>query len=325
MRFRFHDPSAPPAPIVSVDGVTPRGPNFSHWPGNRTPPDLRHDLSTGIALRLATLTEAERRERFEGLETVTNTHFDTDGVLAVHAVLHPDHAAEHVDALLAAAATGDFQVFTTEEALALDLALTAAADAVPRGDGGEVGRRQRQYERALELVPTLLEDPFAALDDAARETFVRVLEDVRRVDEGGVEVRIDEDAELAIVRSPRPLERIALHRAAGDRYRVLAVVPCGSGHLFRYHDRVEGWFDLVTISAPPRVPLAPLAELLEELEVSETEPHWHAHPMESPIPECWFGEPGSGRSFGPTAPGELCVSRLTPLLVERALSERLTG
>ncbi|MFG0316768.1 MAG: DUF6687 family protein, partial [Planctomycetota bacterium JB042] len=89
--------------------------------------------------------------------------------------------------------------------------------------------------------------------------------------------------------------------------------------------RVEGWFDLVTIAAPPRVPLAPLAEFLEELEVSETEPHWHAHPMESPIPECWFGEPGTGRSFGPTAPGELCVSRLTPLLVERALSERLTG
>ena len=33
------------APIVSVDGVTgARGLNLSHWPGNTTPRELRHDL-----------------------------------------------------------------------------------------------------------------------------------------------------------------------------------------------------------------------------------------------------------------------------------------
>ena len=41
------------APVLSVDGMTPRGPNLSHWPGNRTPAAWKADLSTGISLRFA--------------------------------------------------------------------------------------------------------------------------------------------------------------------------------------------------------------------------------------------------------------------------------
>lgn len=322
MRFLFHDPRATPSPVVSVDGVAPLGPNFSHWPGHRTPDDLRHDLSTGSALRLAALSDDERRERFEGLETVTNTHYDTDGVLSVFAVLHPERALAHGDALLAAAATGDFQVFTTEEALATDLVLAAVPGLTPDSITDPIERRQHQYEAALALVPALLDDAVGALGPL-RTDFDRILEDLRWVRDEAEPARVDPETGLAVVTSPRPLDRIALHLAAGDRFRVLAVVPFGTGHLFRYHDRVESWFDLVSVTPPPRVPLGPLAEFLEALEVSETEPHWMAHPADAPVPECWFGEPGSGRSFGPYATGELCVSRLTPRLVERAVTDHL--
>ena len=42
----------PPAePVITVDGaIGAPGLNLSHWPGNTTPKELRHDLSTGSAL-----------------------------------------------------------------------------------------------------------------------------------------------------------------------------------------------------------------------------------------------------------------------------------
>ena len=52
MQFRFFHPDLPSADLVSVDGVAPVGPNLSHWPGNRTPADLKHEVSTGIVLNL---------------------------------------------------------------------------------------------------------------------------------------------------------------------------------------------------------------------------------------------------------------------------------
>ena len=54
--------SALPAVVVSVDGLTGLpGLHLSHWPGNATPSELRHDLSTGCALAFARLAPEERR------------------------------------------------------------------------------------------------------------------------------------------------------------------------------------------------------------------------------------------------------------------------
>jgi len=322
MRFQFHDPANSTTPVVSIDGVTPTGPNFSHWPGNRTPKDLRHDLSTGIALQLARLTEAQRHERFEGLETITNTHFDTDGVLAAYALLEPEFALAHEALFLDAARTGDFQAFTTEEALALDLLISATS---PGPSTEEPERRQAQYEAAFERLPAFCKDPIGAIyaDDELAITFDTIVVEVESVATDTVGVERVPDLDLAIVTSGLPICRHALHAAAGDLWRVLSVVPCGFGHLYRLHDRVESWFDLVSVTHSARVPFGPLATFLEELEVSETEPHWHAHPVDVPIPECWFGEFGTEASFGPASPGDLCVSRLSPRIVKRAVTDHL--
>ena len=51
-------------PVLSVDGYFGApGLNLSHWPGNETPEDLRHDLSTGSALLFARLEPEVREER----------------------------------------------------------------------------------------------------------------------------------------------------------------------------------------------------------------------------------------------------------------------
>ena len=61
-------------PVVSVDGAFGApGLNLSHWPGNTTPPDLRHDLSTGAALAFAALSPEERARRAEGCVAVASS------------------------------------------------------------------------------------------------------------------------------------------------------------------------------------------------------------------------------------------------------------
>lgn len=320
MRFCFFDPADPPRAAVSVDGVMPGGLNLSHWPGNRTPPQLKHDLSTGIVLRLLELPAAERDRLLAGVDTVTNNHIDSDGILAVAALLDPALALARRERFLAIARTGDFQVFTDAAALAIELSLTALTDTAGATGSfaSEPARRQHQYAVALRELPRLLDDPWCHVERIAAE-LAQVTADLAALTAAEVTITHHTDLSLAIVDSPRPLHRIAVNTAAADCLRVLHVIRLARGHLYRLHERVESWFDLATLRPPPRQPLGALAERLEALEAPESDPHWVAMPQDCPVPECYFGIPGIGRGFGPFAPGDLCVSRLRRRLVTAAV------
>ena len=83
--LRIVDGSSPER-VISVDGAWGApGLNLSHWPGNTTPRELKHDLSTGIALNFARLADGRRRELAQGCTAIANNHFDTDGVCAAFA------------------------------------------------------------------------------------------------------------------------------------------------------------------------------------------------------------------------------------------------
>src|SRR5207249_11942466 len=78
--------------VISVDGAWDQpGLNLSHWPGNATPSELKHDLSTGIALRFARLDEARRNELAAGCVAIANNRFDTGGLCPRVAVRPPPH------------------------------------------------------------------------------------------------------------------------------------------------------------------------------------------------------------------------------------------
>ena len=95
----------PGEPVVCVDGALGApGLELSHWPGNRTPRELRDDLSTGIALRFARLPAARRAELARGCTAVAINHYDTDGACALFAVLRPEAAIPRERALLDVAA-----------------------------------------------------------------------------------------------------------------------------------------------------------------------------------------------------------------------------
>ena len=85
-----------------------------------TPARWKADLSTGICLNFARADRREQAAFLDGARVVLNDHYDTDGFGSLLAVLRPEMAFAHEELLLSAAATGDFGIFLTWRAFAID-------------------------------------------------------------------------------------------------------------------------------------------------------------------------------------------------------------
>jgi hypothetical protein len=317
---------------ISVDGAWGQpGLNLSHWPGNTTPKELRHDLSTGVALKFARLPEAERARLAEGCIGIANNHFDTDGCCAMFAVRRPERALEREAKLLEAAAAGDFFQTPSEHAFRLDAVITNLADPA----------RSPWADRSR------------GLDDAAKHTLLAT-EIVERMPE-----LLDGDlAEFAALWRPESEDlaedRAALAAAAKDEIvhldhcvwegpaglafdpgrhalfggtkadRILAIGhPADGGTTYRLLLSTLSWFDLVTRTALPRPDLAALAARLNEAEgtLAGAETAWRFQEIESPSPELWFGD-AELEFFSERCPA-LRPSRLDTASVRRAIAESL--
>ena len=113
MRFEFYHPGLDNTAKLSVDGTVSHSIHFSHWEGNQTPAEVKADTSTEIALNL--VAAPNRNMLTQGIELVTNNHFDTDGVLSVWTMLTGERALELRDQLISAAEAGDFSEFSSEQ------------------------------------------------------------------------------------------------------------------------------------------------------------------------------------------------------------------
>ena len=138
MRFQFYSEEIDSVPKLSVDGTVDNSIHFSHWQGNRTPADVKADTSTEIALNL--VTSPKRDELTQGIELVTNNHFDTDGVLSVWTVMTGERAANYRDVLIAAAEAGDFSEYSTETGIRISLAIQGSDQASPNESGSPIVR-----------------------------------------------------------------------------------------------------------------------------------------------------------------------------------------
>jgi len=138
MRFQFYSEALENVPKLSVDGTIGNSIHFSHWEGNKTPAEVKADTSTEIALNL--VTSPNRDALTQGIELVTNNHFDTDGVLSVWTVLTGQRAAEYRDSLIAAAEAGDFSEYSTEAGIRISLAIQGSDQASPNNTGSPLAR-----------------------------------------------------------------------------------------------------------------------------------------------------------------------------------------
>lgn len=304
---------------LSVDGMTPRGPNLSHWPGNRTPAKWKADLSTGICLQFARAGTAEQDAFLQGATVVLNDHYDTDGFGSLVAVLRPELAFAHEELLLAAAATGDFSTYGTWRGFAIDrIVANLAAPHSPMRErfAGLAGPNKSfaRYRWLLEHAEELLREPqrFAPLYEAE---LARVTESLHACRNGALTRRLHPQVGLAVVETREPVPRIVLNTLAGA-WRVLHGVHTREGTHWRFHDRTESWFELATFHALPRRDLRPLAETLRALEPARDGLQWCVDASTEPIPELYFGAP-STQEYGQVS-RTVAPSRLDARTIEAA-------
>jgi hypothetical protein len=156
MRFEFYTEALANVPKLSVDGTVDNSIHFSHWEGNRTPVEVKADTSTEIALNL--VASPNRAALTNGIELVTNNHFDTDGVLSVWTVLTGERALQYRDLLIAAAEAGDFSEYSSDEGVRISIAIQGSDQASPNNDDGSplarllAGEAVDDDARAYELV-----------------------------------------------------------------------------------------------------------------------------------------------------------------------------
>ncbi|MDT4895484.1 MAG: hypothetical protein QOH25_561 [Acidobacteriota bacterium] len=134
MRFEYYHAGLDDVRKLSIDGTVSNSVHFSHWEGNHTPPAVKADTSTEIALNLVGSPERERLT--EGLELVTNNHFDTDGVLSVWTVLTGERAQSLREKLIAAAEAGDFSEYSSKDGVRASIVIQGSDAAVPGEDAG---------------------------------------------------------------------------------------------------------------------------------------------------------------------------------------------
>lgn len=169
MRFEYYHPGLENVEKLSVDGTVSNSIHFSHWQGNETPPEVKADTSTEIALNLVGSPNRETLTR--GIELVTNNHFDTDGVLSVWTVLTGERALALRERLIPAAEAGDFSAFTNETAVRASIVIQGSDQASPNDEGGSPLAHQLGGEgavdnaRAYELVLPEIERVLTRTDD----------------------------------------------------------------------------------------------------------------------------------------------------------------
>jgi hypothetical protein len=239
---------------------------LSHWRGSGTPPELAADTSAAIADRYL---DAEAAG--PPVDALTNNHFDEDGLFAIWMLLErPGRDDPRRRLAVAAAEAGDFATWTDPDAARCALAAMALAEPattpLPAARAAVAAAAGRDpagalYEAVLPEVGPLLGDPerHRALWEPR---WAAVEADLALLDAGEATIEEAPEADVAIVRGPRPLVPLAVHPRT-ERMRVLTVTD---GGLLVLTHRYETWVEYVSRPLAPRVDLAPLLPRLQAIE-----------------------------------------------------------
>ena len=254
-------------PNIVVDGPLREGTalGLSHWPDGGTPPPLAADTSTEIALRYV-----DQPAGGPEVAVVTNNHFDEDGLLAAWVVLQRPGPGPRRALAAAAAEAGDFHTWSDPWAARCAIALMAMAErtTTPFPEVIRALNRAGGRDPAGAICRALLPRVGELLDDPERfrrlwaPRWERVERDLARLDSGEATIEDVPDADLALIRAPWPLDRLATHPRTG-RMRLLTATPDG---MLGLEHRYETWVRYVSRPLVPRRDLTPLLPDLQALE-----------------------------------------------------------
>src|ERR1700752_380163 len=292
MRFQFYTEALDNVPKLSVDGTVDNSIHFSHWEGNHTPTELKADTSTEIALNL--VASPNRHQLTNGIELVTNNHFDTDGVLSVWTVLNGERAVPYRDLLIDAAEAGDFSEYSSEDGIRVSITIQGSDQASPNNDDGsplarliageEVDDDARAYELVLPRVEHLLThiNEYESLWRGGWESVAAAIESFAR---GESKVLENSDAKISLItlapeffggagfsptRHAAPYTAISKF-AKGELF--LIAIPTNGGWFYRIDYPYYSWAETVVRPLIERRDFSAALQLLNDKE-SNHEGRW---------------------------------------------------
>ncbi len=293
MRFEYYHSGLDSVRKLSVDGTVPNSLHFSHWEGNRTPAEVKADTSTEIALNL--VGSPRRNQLTEGVELVTNNHFDTDGVLSVWTMLAGESALDLRDKLIAAAEAGDFSEYSSPDGVRASIVIQGSDAVIPGEDKGSplanhlAGSAVTDEARLYELVLPEVERVIARTDEYEflwRDVWRRIEEALESFARGESRVEEDETTGLSIVtlapglygphcfnptRDAVPFTAISAN-ARGRLYFI--AIPMSTGWGYRVDYPYYSWAETVV---RPRVERRDFTELVRRLNALEECQHKSGH------------------------------------------------
>jgi hypothetical protein len=292
MRFEYYHDGLADTLKLSIDGTVDNAIHFSHWKGNRTPASLKADTSTEIALNL--VAAPDRDELTQGIDLVTNNHFDTDGVLSVWTVLTGERALGLREQLIAGAEAGDFSEMSTEDGVRASIVIQGSDSDLEQEGGSPLadqlaGKAIRDNARAYELVlpeveriltrtsdyESLWREPWeriaAALDSFAGGTSRVVEDNEAKVSLVTLAPEIFSEAGFKPTRHAAPFTAISRH-ARGELFVI--GTPLDDGWSYRIDYPYYSWAETVVRPRIERRDFSLLISELSEIEESATG-SWH--------------------------------------------------
>jgi len=285
MRFEFYTEALENVPKLSVDGTVDNSIHFSHWEGNSTPTEVKADTSTEIALNL--VASPNRAALTQGVELVTNNHFDTDGALSCWTVLTGERALAYRELLISAAEAGDFSEFTSDDGIRVSIAIQGSDQASPNNDDGsplarllageEVDDDARAYNLVLPRVEHLLTniDEYEPLWREGWESVVAAIESFERgkskvVEHSDISVitlapELFDGTGFSPTRHSAPYT--AISKFARGKLFVIAI-PTTSGWFYRVDYPYYSWAETVVRPHIARRDLGPVLQLLNSKEAN---------------------------------------------------------
>ena len=261
-------------PNVVMDGSPNEGTvlTLTHWPGYPQPDGFHFDLSAEMAFH-----HLDAPIDHPPADAVTNNHFDQDGLVGIHALVHPEGSLEHRELLIAVAEAGDFATFRDRRAARASMIIDAYADAERSPIASSlVGSYDEQcvvlYSETLPMLVSIATDSDRYRDLWADED-AQLSGSETALNVGVVTIEELSDIDLAIVTIPdnetsrgghrfagmsfESIHPMALHNATGC-FRLLVI----HGRRYQFVDRYETWVQYRSRRPLPRVDMRPLAEQL---------------------------------------------------------------
>ena len=328
MRFEYYTNAIADTPKLSVDGTVDNAIHFSHWKGNETPAQVKADTSTEIALNL--VAAPNREELTQGIDLVTNNHFDTDGVLSVWTVLNGERALPLRDQLIAAAEAGDFSELSTEDGVRASIVIQGSDS--PLDNSGSPLARQlageavtdeaRAYELVLPQVERILVKT-GEYESLWRDAWDRISLALDSFARGTSRVDEDREARLSVItlapeifsssgfkptRHSAPFTAIS-HHAHGELF--LIATPLHEGWAYRIDYPYYSWAETIVRPKIKRRDLKQLMDRLNDLE-QNTSAKWRVDSSEL----------ASAAKFS-DANGSLAISGIQPDIVVTQLRNAL--